>query len=46
MLSDFIVNHPKLPLFTLTNKENEQAVKKEPWLNDKSDMNFLNKYEN
>ena len=43
MLSDFIVNHPKLPLFALTKKEFELAIKKEPWLKENSKLSFLEK---
>jgi hypothetical protein len=44
MMSDFIVNHPKMSLFSLTDEEYKKAVRKEPWLEHDSKLNFLKKY--
>jgi hypothetical protein len=43
MLSDFIVNHPDMPLFVLTDAEYKRAIKDEPWLKEESKLCFLKK---
>ena len=43
MLSDFILNHPKLPLFVLSDSEYAKACENDPWLKEESKLNFLKK---
>jgi hypothetical protein len=43
MLSDFIINHPEMPLFFLTDEEWDVATRNESDLLESSKLNFLDK---